>query len=356
MLNTLNDSPDSFEKAIAKICIIFVILAAINLFSGFLQVWCWTSTGERQTQKFRERYVNAILSQEIGWFDSCGAGELSTRVAEITGKIQDGTGRKVGDLIQYTTQFLGSYIAAFYLSWKLTLVLLAALPLIAGSGYFMIESLTAATNQTLGLATEALGAVRTVSALNAQPDVITKYRKFLFKAMQVGITKGFNVGLGTGGLFASVFLTYALGFWYGATLMKKTIDDGCTGSSCLTGGDVAAVFECMIMGSIALGQMAPPIGAFNSAKVAIGKLLEVVNRTPLIDGLSDQGLKPTQKTKGSIEIKNINFAYPSRPNIVVFYDPVSGSVSVDGHDLKDLSVRWLRSQIGYVGQEPVLFT
>eukprot|EP01034_Spumella_vulgaris_P028668 gene28668-35567_t len=42
-------------------------------------VWCWSVTGERQTQKFRERYVNAILSQEIGWFDSCGAGELSTR-------------------------------------------------------------------------------------------------------------------------------------------------------------------------------------------------------------------------------------------------------------------------------------
>jgi hypothetical protein len=39
MLDTLNDSPDSFEKAIAKICIIFVILAAINVFSGFLQVY-----------------------------------------------------------------------------------------------------------------------------------------------------------------------------------------------------------------------------------------------------------------------------------------------------------------------------
>jgi ATP-binding cassette subfamily B (MDR/TAP) protein 1 len=90
--------------------------------------------GERQAQKFRAKYVNAILSQEIGWFDSCGAGELSTRVAEITGKIQDGTGRKIGDLLQYTTQFVFSYAAAFYLSWKLTLVLLAALPLIAGSG------------------------------------------------------------------------------------------------------------------------------------------------------------------------------------------------------------------------------
>ena len=56
----------------------------------------------------------------------------------------------------------------------------------------MINAITAAQNQTLGqyaaaggLASESLGAIRTVSALNAQPDVITRYRVFLFKAMQV---------------------------------------------------------------------------------------------------------------------------------------------------------------------------
>lgn len=64
-----------------------------------------------------------------------------------------------------------------------------------------------------GLATETFGAVRTITALNAQPDVISKYRKFLFDAMQVGIEKGKKVGLGNGGVFCTVFLTYALGFW-----------------------------------------------------------------------------------------------------------------------------------------------
>lgn len=97
-------------------------------------MYSWSYTGERQTQRFRERYVNAILSQEIGWFDTCGAGELSTRVAELTGKIQDGMGRKVGDLIQYLTQIVASYAVAFYLCWQLTVVLIAAFPLIAGAG------------------------------------------------------------------------------------------------------------------------------------------------------------------------------------------------------------------------------
>lgn len=78
--------------------------------------------------------MNAILAQEIGWFDDCGVGELSTRVAEVIGTIQDGSGRKIGDSLQYMTQIIGSYTLAFYLNWRLTLVLLACFPFISSSG------------------------------------------------------------------------------------------------------------------------------------------------------------------------------------------------------------------------------
>jgi ATP-binding cassette subfamily B (MDR/TAP) protein 1 len=94
------------------------------------------------------------------------------------------------------------------------------------------------------------------------------------------------------------------------------------------------------------------------------------------------------RAKGRIELKNVSFTYPTRPDVRVckgyslcieagetialvgpsgsgkstiinlllrFYDPDQGEVLLDGHNLKDLNVRWLRSQIGYVGQEPVLF-
>ena len=60
--------------------------------------------------------MNAILSQEIGWFDTVGAGELSTKVADLTGKIRDGMGRKVGDLLQYIAQVLGSFAVGKYVS------------------------------------------------------------------------------------------------------------------------------------------------------------------------------------------------------------------------------------------------
>jgi ATP-binding cassette subfamily B (MDR/TAP) protein 1 len=87
MLDNLNGSGTSFQDQINKLCIIFIYIAVASLLAGFLQVYCWSAAGERQTQKFRMKYVRAILSQEIGWFDTCGAAELSTQVAELTGKV-----------------------------------------------------------------------------------------------------------------------------------------------------------------------------------------------------------------------------------------------------------------------------
>lgn len=104
-------------------------------------------------------------------------------------------GRKVGDLLQNLTQLIACLAVAFYLQWKITCVMLCAIPMIAIAGAFMIKATTSASNQALeqyakagGLATESLNAIRTVSALNMQPDVISRYRIFLFEAMKVRVS------------------------------------------------------------------------------------------------------------------------------------------------------------------------
>lgn len=173
MINALNGDSNDFAAQIEKLALYFLYVSLANLFSCAVQVGCWSAAGERQAQKLREKYVRSILSQEIGWFDVNGAAELSTKVAEYTGKVQDGISRKVSDLIQYGAQFIGSFIVGFYLNWKLTVVLLSAFPLIAGAGNFMITAMTAAQNKSSenyakagGLANESLTAIRTVTALN----------------------------------------------------------------------------------------------------------------------------------------------------------------------------------------------
>ena len=185
-------------------------------------------------------------------------------------------------------------------------------------------------------------------------------------------------------------MTYALGFWYGAKLVADDLQHGCTlRNDCLTGGNVMAVFFCVIIGSIALGQLAPPLVAFASAKAAVAPMYEIIDRKPEIDGLSQEGLKPEVRPEGHIQIHDIMFSYPSRPDSLVckgyslniakgetvalcgasgsgkstvinlllrFYDPQAGSITLDGINIRDLNIKWLRAQIGYVGQEPVLFS
>jgi ABC-type multidrug transport system fused ATPase/permease subunit len=219
MYDDLNNG-SSIEKAVNETCIIFVVVGGINLVSGFVQVMAWSYAGERQSERFKTQYVQAILSQEVGWFDTCNAGELSTRVADLGGKLQDGLTRHVSDVVQHLFEILISYAAAFYLCWQLTLVLLASFPLIAMAGNFMIQAVAAAQNESTGqyaaaggLATEMLGAIRTVTALNDQPSGIAKYRAFILEAMEVGILKSFKIGLGSGLTFFISSGTYALGFW-----------------------------------------------------------------------------------------------------------------------------------------------
>lgn len=87
IIDNLNDDANTFQSKINNLCFIFAIVGIVNFGSGFLQVSFWSLTGERQSQQFRIKFVKAILSQEVGWFDTCGASELSTKVAELTGKV-----------------------------------------------------------------------------------------------------------------------------------------------------------------------------------------------------------------------------------------------------------------------------
>lgn len=353
--------------------------------------------GERQTQILREQYVSSILRQEIGWFDVGSAAELSTKVADLSGKVQDGVGRKLSDCIQYFFQISGAFVVAFYLSWRLSLVLLVCFPVVGAAGYFMISAIGEATTNALsqyaaagGLATESLNSIRTVSALNLQPFVIQRYREHLTNAMNVGIYKGFRVGLGNGLLFCACFCCYALAFWYGSLLVAEDVRGDCSGDGCQTGGSIMACFFSILMGAIAMGQISPPLLAFSSAVTAASEMLALCEREPLIDGLSTEGLKPSKESvKGHIAFQNITFCYPTRPDTPVcqefslsiqpgetvaicgasgsgksttanlllrFYDPQNGSVTLDGVDIRNLNSRWLRNQIGYVGQEPYLFS
>ncbi len=168
-------------------------------------------------------------------------------------------------------------------------------------------------------------------------------------------------------------------------------------------GVVINVFMAILIGSFSLALLAPEMQgmlhtsiviaqtnfflAITHGRGAAAKLYATIDRVPAIDSADPSGDKP-DTVSGEVTLEDVHFNYPSRPDIPVvkginlnfragktaalvgasgsgkstvislierFYDPLSGVVKLDGRELKSLNVRWLRSQIGLVSQEPTLF-
>jgi ATP-binding cassette subfamily B (MDR/TAP) protein 1 len=161
-------------------------------------------------------------------------------------------------------------------------------------------------------------------------------------------------------------------------------------------GTLLTVLFAIIIGAFSLGTLGPRVEAFAKATAAAHKIFQTLARIPSIDSLDEAGEKPAG-IKGNLELKGVSFIYPSRPegisynavNAVTvlkninmsilegkftavvgpsgsgkstilqllerFYDPVEGDIYLDGHNIKGLNIKYLRSCMGLVSQEPVLF-
>uniref|UniRef100_A0A8C5FWE2 ATP-binding cassette, sub-family B (MDR/TAP), member 4 n=1 Tax=Gadus morhua TaxID=8049 RepID=A0A8C5FWE2_GADMO len=363
----------------------YSIMGVIVLVAAYMQVAFWTLAAGRQAKRLRTLFFHRIMRQDIGWFDVNETGELNTRLIDDVFKIQEGIGDKMGTLIQSFTTFFASFIIGFVNGWKLTLVILSISPLLGVSAALFSTVLTSFTSKEQSayakagaVAEEVLSAIRTVFAFNGQDKEISRYSKNLEDAKRMGIKKAVSTNIAMGFTFLIIYLSYALAFWYGSTLVL---------SEEYTIGTVLIVFFTVLIGAFSLGQTTPNFQAFASARGAAHKVYNIIDNTPSIDSYSESGLRP-DSIRGDIEFRNIHFNYPSRSDVKVlnnlslsvktgqtialvgssgcgksttiqllqrFYDPQEGSVHIDGHDVRSLNVRFLREKIGVVSQEPILF-
>lgn len=122
-LNDLNGSNISTE--IDKLVLYLLLLGIGNWFVLTVASGCWGIAGERQAQMYSDKYVSAVLSQEIGWFDSVGANQLATKLADMSGHLRDGLTEKFSDLIQFVSQVFGCIIVGLALDPYVALIMFA---------------------------------------------------------------------------------------------------------------------------------------------------------------------------------------------------------------------------------------
>ncbi|KAF9242527.1 P-loop containing nucleoside triphosphate hydrolase protein [Melanogaster broomeanus] len=345
----------------------------------------WVYTGEVNSKRIREKYLEAILRQDIAYFDNVGAGEVATRIQTDTHLVQQGMSEKVALVVNLLGAFVAGFLLAYARNWRLALAMTSMVPCIAIAGvvmnhfvskYMQISLKHVADSGTL--AEEVISTVRTAHAFGTQTILSRLYDVHIEAARTVDIKAAVYNGAGYGVFFFVIYSSYALAFQFGTTLINE-------GSA--TAGEVVNVFMAIFTGAMSLAMLAPEMQAVTHARGAATKLFATIECTPSIDSSSPNGLKP-EKVDGEITLEDVKFSYPSRPDVPIvknlnitfpagktaalvgasgsgkstiialierFYDPLSGSVKLDGVNIRDLNIKWLRSQIGLVSQEPTLF-
>ncbi|XP_054801842.1 ABC transporter B family member 21-like [Prosopis cineraria] len=388
MINAFGSNQQSTDIAakVSKVSLKFVYLAVGCGVAACLQVSCWMVTGERQAARIRGLYLKTILRQDVAFFDKeTNTGEVVGRMSGDTVLIQDAMGEKVGKFLQLISTFIGGFVVAFIKGWLLALVMLSILPLlvVAGASMAFIIGRMASRGQTAyakaaNVVEQTLGSIRTVASFTGEKQAVSTYSKFLVDAYRSGVHEGVVAGLGFGMVMFVFFCGYALAVWFGA---KMILERG------YNGGTVINVIVAILTASMSLGQATPCLSAFAAGQAAAYKMFETIERKPEIDAYDPDG-KVLEDINGEIELKDVYFSYPTRPEELVFngfslhipsgatsalvgesgsgkstvislierfYDPQAGEVLVDGVNLKELQLRWIRGKIGLVSQEPVLF-
>ncbi|XP_028446250.1 bile salt export pump [Perca flavescens] len=356
------------------------------LFVSYFQIAFWVSAAARQIDRMRKTYFRKVMQMEIGWFDCNSVGELNTRMTDDINKINNAIADQVSIFIERISTFVFGFMVGFIGGWKLTLVVIAVSPLIGIAAGLMAMAVARLTGRELksyakagAVADEVLSSIRTVAAFGGEEKEAERYDRNLAEAQNWGVKKGTIVGLFQGYLWCIIFFCFALAFWYGSKLVIDTKE--------LSPGTLIQVFFGVLMAAMHLGQASPCLEAFASGRAAAKIIFDTIDREPEIDCFSEKGHK-LDKVKGDIEFHNVTFFYPSRPEVKIlndlsmqikagettafvgpsgsgksttiqlfqrFYDPKEGMVSLDGHDIRTLNIQWLRSLIGIVEQEPVLF-
>ena len=371
-----------------------LIFGIISFVCNFLNVCFWSLVGQRCIHQMKRNYFTTILSQEQGWFDAHNAFEFATKVQAQLEQVEMGIGDKFGQIIMMLSQCISGLVIAFITSWKITLVMLCISPFIIGVILFMINSMRIGIimgrktyEKAGGIAEEMLYNIKTVASFSNFEFEQKRFNEKIEICYQLDLATVFKLGISIGLLTFFLNSSMTIAMLYGRTLVKN--DFNSNKGRDFTGSDVMTVAFSTLMAIMGFGFIAPNVKIIQESCTASSDYFTLVERKPAMDFKQSVEKPPRESIKGKIEFKNVVFKYPSDPNeriilkglnlifepgkkvalvgesgcgksttvnlIERLYETTSGEVLIDGIEIKRFDVKYLRSLIGYVQQEPVLF-
>ncbi|KAL4913702.1 P-loop containing nucleoside triphosphate hydrolase protein [Aspergillus aurantiobrunneus] len=356
-----NSMPSNFMSAVRTSALYFIYIGVARLVTTYIYASLFTYVAYHLMRNVRQSYLRAALSQEITYYDQGASGSISQQATTNGKLIQSGISEKLGIVIQAISTFVSAFVIAFATQWKLTLILIFMVPTLlivlgtAGGIDALIETkILQVYAQAGSYAENILGSVRTLQAFSLRPR---------------GRRKNKLYGIVFGGQYFVVYAGMGLAFWQGIAMLDRSeISDL---------GTVFVVLFSVIMAANTVMQIVPHMATFSRAATAASELFALIDRQSEINPFDESGDKPDE-TAGFVDLRDVTVLEDFTLNIPAgkvtalvgpsgsgkstiiglferWYNPSAGSISLDGKDISQLNLKWLRTNLRLVQQEPVLF-
>lgn len=376
MKHYLLDTVTDLSLRMVYIIVAMTFVQALNFYAR-------AAIGPTYVTSLRKMIFKSIMNQDIAFFDRTASGILISRLSEDVTLVRETYIEKLIMIIQNLIQAIASLILAFVYSWKVTLVVLAFIP-VAGGAFLIGERIvdrmwskfSDKTSKASSKAEEVITSFRTVKAFDNELYEAEIYSENLWGVHAVlkstSLAKGIQSGIVQ---FLTWGMVAALMYYGGYLVIHGEIESG----------NVIVLFASLLFAAMGLSMATASMDDFKKAQVAAGKILQVVDEKPFIDRYEG---KEMTEIEGKIEFDDVSFKYASRDDYAVnhlsftinpgetvalvgesgcgktttlaliqrFYEIESGSIKIDGVDIREYSQHSLRSHIAVVPQGPVLFS
>jgi ABC-type multidrug transport system fused ATPase/permease subunit len=360
-----------------------ILVFALQAILSFLRVYLFNDVTERVVKNLRESAYTHIIRMPMTFFSQNRVGELNSRLSADVAQIQETFTVVLAEIVrQLIIVAIGIPALAFY-SVKLTIIMLASVPVMIMIAVFMgrwVKKFSKTTQSAISdsnvIVEETLTAIQSVKSFTNEAYESGRYSNRVEQVRRIAM-KGVYARAGMSAfIIFAIFGAFILVIWQAAVLMQE---------GAMTYGDLTTFLFYTIFVGASLGGGADLFARFQKGVGATEDLLELLEEEP-------EKLEPVMGRldhfKGDVYFEGVNFAYPTRPDVTVlqeitfegkagsrialvgesgagkstivslllqFYQPISGQIRIDGKPSSTFSLSALRKEMAIVPQEVILF-